>query len=145
MRTDSFPPTWCSNLRVLACVLVAFTLEAQAQVAMPDSFKFLATHNLFERIKSDPGFNLEQESTFGYFFSSKDQPLLRQLRIKLESDGYVFVSHHEASDGISVLQMARIEIHTVDSLVDRNRKLFALATSLGAVSYTGWDITRNSK
>ncbi len=133
-------------LRPVSVFILAITcLAAAAQVSLPDPLRFLATHNLFERIRADPGFDLNKPATFGYFFESKDEAATSRIREALTKDGYTFVSEHRTTAGILVLQMAKVEVHSVNSLVDRNRLLFSLAASQGHVSYTGWDITRNAQ
>ena len=128
----------------IACLSVV-ALAATAQVTLPDPLRFLATHNLFERIRADPGFDLTKPATFGYFFESKDEAATSRAREAMTKDGYNFVSEHRTKTGTTVLQMAKVEVHTLDSLVERNRLLFSLATSHGEVSYTGWDVTRNAR
>jgi hypothetical protein len=130
---------------LLVFILATVCLAAVAQVALPDPLRFLATHNLFERIRADPGFDLTKPATFGYFFESKDEAATSRVREALTKDDYTFVSQHRTTAGVLVLQMAKVEIHSVNSLVDRNRMLFSVAASQGQVSYTGWDITRNTR
>jgi hypothetical protein len=133
-------------LRLLSVSILAINcLAAAAQVSLPDPLRFLATHNLFERIRADPGFDLNKPATFGYFFESKDEAATSRTREALTNDGYTFVSEHRTTAGVFVLQMAKVEVHSVNSLVDRNRLLFSLAASQGHVRYTGWDITRNAQ
>jgi len=131
--------------RFAVLALAVVSLAAAAQVTLPDQLRFLATYNLFERIRADPGFDLTKPATFGYFFESKDEAATARVREAMTKDGYTFVSEHRTRAGVVVLQMAKIEVHTVDSLVERNRNLFAVAASHGEVSYTGWDITRNAR
>jgi hypothetical protein len=129
----------------LAVALLASALGAAAQGSLPDPLRFLATYNLFEKIRSTPGFDLTKAATFGYFFESKDSRAVDRVREALGKEGYVFVSDHVSGRGVTVLQLAKVEVHTVDSMVERNRALFTLASSLGDVAYTGWDITRNAQ
>jgi hypothetical protein len=131
--------------RLVILLLTCASFAAAAQVALPDPLRFLATHNLFERIRADPGFDLTKPATFGYFFESKDESALSRVREAMTRDGYNFVSEHRTRGGVFVLQVAKIEVHTVDSLVERNRVLFSEAAAQGEVTYTGWDITRNAR
>ncbi len=140
---DAMPALIIRSLVVLAISLAAHW--ARAQTLLPEPLRFLATHSLFERIKAEPGFDLSSPATFGYFFEAQNEADLQSLRTSLESQGYVFVSQHVARSGMHVLQVAKVEVHTVDSLVERNRALFALAAAKSQATYTGWDITRNKQ
>ena len=137
----SWPFTFRSLVAAL-CVALPASLP-HAQETTPDHLRFLATNSLFERIRASPGFNLEKEAAYGYFFVGSDPDALKSVRSALTELGYQFVSQHEARRGSFVLQMAKVEIHTVNSMVARNRELFTLAQSITGARYDGWDITRN--
>jgi hypothetical protein len=137
--------SWPLAYRVLLfalCIALPARLPL-AQEPTPDHLRFLATNSLFERIRATSGFNLEKEATYGYFFVGSDPNALNSVRSALTKLGYQFVSQHEARRASFVLQMAKVEIHTVNSMVARNRELFDLAQSIKEVRYDGWDITRN--
>jgi hypothetical protein len=139
--TESHPLAY-RGLLVALCLALPVSLPL-AQEPTPDHLRFLATNSLFERIRATSGFNLEKEATYGYFFTGSDLNALDSVRSALTGRGYQFVSQHEARRGSFVLQMAKVEVHTVNSLVARNRELFDLAQSIKEVRYDGWDITRN--
>jgi hypothetical protein len=128
----------------LAAFLLGTLLPSAAQSDLPDRFKFLPTHRLFERIRSSPGFDLLKPATFGFFFNSLEAAPLQGLRAALEKEDYVFVSTHVDKQGNTWVQLAKAEVHTEETMVERNRKLHALAFASG-VKYDGWDITRNTQ
>jgi len=129
----------------LGLSLLGSMLASNAQAELPERLQFLPTYRLFEQIRSDPAFNLSKPSTFGYFFNASNESSLVRIREALEKDGYVFVSTHIDSKRRAWIQMAKVEAHTPETMVERNRMLHALAGATGEVEYDGWDITRNSR
>lgn len=129
--------------RTFPVALLVFVSAGIAQQVLPERLQFLATHGLFERIRAASGFNLTKPATYGYFFNTPYPERLVQVRAVLENEGYVFVESHIDRNGRSWLQVAKVEIHTVDSMVERNRRLVAVASAHDSVDYDGWDVTRN--
>ena len=126
-------------------VAIAFliTAAAIAQSGLPERLQFLATNRIFERVQALPGFNLQRAARYGFFFTSSDPAVLVQIRAQLEPQGYDFVEVHRDKTQKYWLQLAKSEIHTVESMVARNRLLYAVAESSRAAVYDGWDIERN--
>jgi hypothetical protein len=70
------------------------------------------------------------------------EPLVA-VRDPLEKQGYSFVETHVDRAGTHWLQLARSEVHSADSMVERSRWLLSFVRAHAGVVYDGWDITRN--
>ena len=81
---------------------------------------------------------------WGYFFLAHDRASLVRVAKRLTALGYRRVSV-EATDPdeygqvLFQLQVERVEVHTPESLAQRNSELQALAWEEGLKSYDGWD------
>jgi len=62
------------------------------------------------------------------------------IRTALEDVGYHFEELHETEDSQWVLQMSKAEIHTPESLHNRNLKFNGLVEEWGIGLYDGWDV-----
>jgi len=133
--------------RTFAIALIVFTsaVAVAAETELPERFQFLATYRLFERIKAAPGFNIAKPATYGYFFTSQHPERLSAVRLVLDREGYTFVESHVDRADTHWLQVARSEVHTADSMVERSRWLLSVIRQHEGVVYDGWDITRNER
>jgi hypothetical protein len=119
------------------CANVVAQGDLPARLALPE------TAAVFDKIRTTPGFDLSRPAMFGYFFNSPQPDRIRTLQQRLVADGFAFVEMHLDPNGRLWLQVARSEIHSAESLVERNRQLKAVADEIG-VQYDGWDIARNA-
>jgi hypothetical protein len=131
--------------RTLALILAIYCANALPQADLPERFDLSATAGLFDKIRAAPGFDVSKPATFGYFFNSENATQIAALRSLLEAEGFAFIETHMDRNGRTWLQVAKTEIHSPESLVERNRKLKALADQFGTIRYDGWDITRNAR
>jgi hypothetical protein len=131
--------------RSLAIAFAVLAVSAFAQVELPEHLGLRATAGLFEKIRAAPGFDLSRPALFGYFFNSEDVAQINAIRSRLEADGFTFVEAHVDKKGRTWLQVAKAEIHSPESLVERNRQFKMLAGEFRSVQYDGWDITRNAR
>lgn len=115
------------------------------QAVLPDRFQLAGTQSLFERIQLTPGFDLTKPAMFGYFFISKFSKRLASVREMLEAEGYTFVETHLDKTGRTWLQMAKSEVHSAESMVQKNGRLQSIANKFENVEYDGWDVTRNAQ
>jgi hypothetical protein len=96
---------------------------------------------MFEKMRREAGWDTEGELLWGYFFMDPAAERLRLLRAKLEAMGYRFVKLHRTDDQTNhVLHVERIEVHSPQSLAQRNELLNALADEFGVASYDGMDV-----
>jgi regulator of ribonuclease activity B len=130
--------------RILICLVLLTATAAFGQTSLPERFQLPATQSLFQQIRSGPGFDLSKPATFGYFFISNFPARLATVREQLERESYVFVETHVDKKGRTWLQMSKSEVHSPESMVERNSTLEALAGKVEFVRYDGWDITRNA-
>ena len=97
---------------------------------------------MFQAIAEQTDWDMSGEMLWGYFFTDDDREKLEECSQRLTDSGYHFV---DISDGDEVddpltLQVAKIEMHTPDSLFQRNQELVDLAHEIGLSSYDGMDV-----
>jgi len=78
---------------------------------------------------------------WGYFLFHDTPEPLESLSEEMREFGYSAVSLHQADDGQWVLQLAKTEIHTPETLHRRNMKFNELAAMRGITLYDGWDVS----
>lgn len=101
---------------------------------------------IFEQAKTEDGWNLDEDMLYSYYFVDKDAEKLEALGNKLEADGYDFVDIFELGDekteeptGEYLLHIDKIEIHTPESLAERNVEFQRLADEHKIATYDGWE------
>ena len=98
------------------------------------------TKEMFAKMASD-GLDVSVALKWGYFlFHGVPEPLA-ELSQDMRQFGYSCESLQQADDGQWVLQLAKTEIHTPESLHRRNVKLNELAETRGIELYDGWDVS----
>jgi hypothetical protein len=96
---------------------------------------------MFENMRTEAGWDTDQELLWGYFFTDPKPESLRPLRMKLEAIGYRFVNLYPTDDrSTHFLHVERVEVHSPRSLARRNQELNALADKFGVESYDGMDV-----
>jgi hypothetical protein len=76
---------------------------------------------------------------WSYHFSAKNPKKFATPVASLKTKLYEVVSERKDAQGKYLLRLARVEIHTADSLLLRNKALFSFANSQGIV-YDGWSV-----
>ena len=105
-----------------------------------------AIQELFDDIKEVKKWNIDEPLRYGYFFLDNDLGKLNILGNELEKQGYTFVETFEAepeeTDELEMyyLHVEKIEIHSVESLFERNKQLYRIADEFELDSYDGFDI-----
>jgi hypothetical protein len=141
----------CGSLRVVRRALLIFLLsgiiascskgppEPDAAPSCVDE-KLVAA--LFKEIRRKGAWDLEEPLLWAYYFESREQAPLVELRDALQPSGYQFVElmGPEREGDVYVLHVSRIEKHSAASLKARNRKLCVLAKKTKAASYKGMDV-----
>ena len=123
--------------------LLALALLVSVSFAQgPSPFRLDKVVGAFEQMRSTPGFDVSRPLQWGYFFVAPTQEPLAAIRSALEPNGYVYVESHVDPKGKHWLQLARVEVHTPESLHKRNQELFLFAPNFGGATYDGWDVTR---
>ena len=93
------------------------------------------------------GVNTDEELLWGFFFADRDPAKLEAAIPVLTDLGYEFVDIMEAEcedddEAYFLLQVERVETHTVDSLHARNQEFYAFAKQNGIEAYDGMDVGR---
>jgi hypothetical protein len=82
---------------------------------------------IFADAKNEDGWNMAEELLYSYYFVDEDIEKLEKLGMKLDEEGYFFLDIFELGDeetdestGEYLLHIDKIEIHTPESLAQRN-------------------------
>jgi hypothetical protein len=97
---------------------------------------------MFEAIAEQTDWDMKGEMLWGYFFTDDDRGKLEACSKRLTELGYEFVeiSAGDEPDDPLTLQVEKIEIHTPDTLFQRNQELSDIAEEMGINSYDGMDV-----
>lgn len=103
-------------------------------------------NELFEAARTEDGWNLDEEMLFSYYFIDTDVDKLEKLGLKLDEEGFDYIGVYELSEedsdepsGEFMLHIDKTEIHTPESLAQRNVELQKLAEENGIDTYDGWE------
>jgi len=115
--------------------------------------------DMFEDIRSDSNWDVERPMLWGYFFIDSSPEKLERAAKELEQLGYRYVDIYlpdddeddvdedrqdddEGEGGAEhwFLHVEKEEIHTPESLHERNRQLYAFAEKHGLADYDGMDV-----
>ena len=129
-------------IRLLSLALVLLTASPIAVANAASPFRLETIVGAFEQMRSTLGFDVSRPLQWGHFFVASSSEPLRTIRSRLEASGYIYVEEHRDEKGNHWLQMAKIEVHTPESLHKRNQDLYAFASQFKGVVYDGWDVTR---
>ncbi|CAN5315675.1 hypothetical protein BH10ACI1_BH10ACI1_02400 [soil metagenome] len=101
---------------------------------------------IFETAETEDKWNLKGEMLYSYYFVDESVEKLNELGEKLHSDGYDFIDVFELGDeetdeptGEYLLHIDKEEIHTPESLAQRNVEFSNLAEEYEIESYDGWE------
>lgn len=101
---------------------------------------------IFETAAREDGWNLEGVMLYSYYFVDTDADKLEQLGLEFEEKGYDFIGIFELGEedsdeptGEYLLHIDKEEIHTPESLAERNVEFAKLAAEKELDSYDGWE------
>jgi regulator of RNase E activity RraB len=101
---------------------------------------------IFAEAKQEDNWNLDEPHLFTYYFVDADVDKLEKLGNHLQSQGYDFIDVFELGDeetekptGEYLLHIDREEVHTPESLAERNVEFSRLAEEFGVETYDGWE------
>ena len=101
---------------------------------------------IFDDAKTEDGWDLSEEMLYSYYFVDESVEKLEKLGLKLEADGYDFVDIFELGDeetekstGEYLLHIDKAEVHTPESLAQRNVQFAKLAAEYELKTYDGWE------
>lgn len=101
---------------------------------------------MFDNIRRDTQWDMSKPQLWGYFFTDSDPAKLKRVAPLLESEGYrvvdIYLSDKEdpGDDDLWWLHVEKIEVHTPDTLNERNQALYAFASAHQLDSYDGMDV-----
>jgi hypothetical protein len=101
---------------------------------------------IFNDAKIEDGWNMGEEMLYSYYFVDVSIDKLEKLGLKLEADGYDFIDIFELGDeetnkstGEYLLHIDKVEIHTPESLAQRNVEFQKLTNEYEIETYDGWE------
>ncbi len=101
---------------------------------------------IFETARTEDKWNLDEEMLFSYYFVDESADKLEKLGVHLAEKGYEFVDVFELGDeeteeptGEFLLHIDKNEIHTPESLAERNVEFQNLADEYDIETYDGWE------
>ncbi|MDQ3711743.1 MAG: ribonuclease E inhibitor RraB [Acidobacteriota bacterium] len=101
---------------------------------------------IFADAKREDNWNLDEEMLYSFYFVGTSVDKLEKLGLKLEADGYDFVDVFELGDegtdkptGEYLLHIDKVEMHTPESLAQRNLEFAGLAEEYEIETYDGWE------
>jgi hypothetical protein len=100
---------------------------------------------MFSHSRERAKWSIDDVCLWGYFFTDHDAQKLLAAAPILEGMGYRVVGLREPTpedddQELLVLHVEKKELHTVDTLDDRNRELTRFAEEFGLESYDGMDV-----
>lgn len=101
---------------------------------------------MFKSISASTDWDLKKPLLWGYFFTDKSKDKLKVVGSLLEKEGYRFVDIYQAKDenGKALdywwLHVEKVEVHSADSLHERNMNFYKFADQQGLESYDGMDV-----
>lgn len=101
---------------------------------------------IFNTARTEDKWNTEEPMLYSYYFVDTDVDKLEKLGLELENKGYDFLDIFELGDedsgestGEYLLHIDKEEVHTPESLAQRNVEFQTLATENEIGSYDGWE------
>ena len=97
--------------------------------------------DMFLNIREKSSWNMSGPMLWGYFFFDPDEAKLKQLADRLSAGGYRVVDVELTDDGDAYrLHAERVEVHSPQSLFERNAVLAELADECDVELYDGMDV-----
>lgn len=96
--------------------------------------------DLFLQMKGQPALASGGPLLWGYFFTDPDRRRLEPLAEHLAAQGYRVVDINPTDGTVFFLHVEQVELHTAQSLHDRNTSFYDLARQFDVESYDGMDV-----
>lgn len=101
---------------------------------------------IFAEAKREDNWNTDEPMLYSFYFVDKNVDKLEKLGLKLEADGYDFIDIFQLGDeetqkptGEYLLHIDKIEVHTPESIAQRNVEFQKLADEFEIDTYDGWE------
>lgn len=104
-----------------------------------------ALEEMFADISAKTNWDIKGEMLWGYFFTDRSENKLRAFVPVLEQQGYRYVDLYipeldEDEEEYYFLHVEKEEVHSPQSLHERNQHFYALADHYNLDSYDGMDV-----
>lgn len=109
-----------------------------SQTKKKDMITIEKIEEMYSNMKSN-GVDITADFLYGYFFISNKKELLEKAIPDLEAMTFKFVDIYQSDDNNWWLHVERIESHSVQTLFDLNKKLYAIADKY-RIEYDGYDL-----
>ena len=101
---------------------------------------------IFEEARQEDNWNPDEPMLYTYYFVDTDVDKLERLGNHLQEEGYDFIDIFELgeedtnkSTGEYLLHIDKVEVHTPESLAQRNAEFARLAEEFEVATYDGWE------
>jgi hypothetical protein len=128
---------------ILSIALAFGCANVVEPIDMPVRFRLQGIARWFDTLRAN-GIDLSKPVIFGYDFNSANFSEINALRARLAVDGYSFVQTYVDNEGRTWLEVEKKEVHSPESLFERNRQLRSLANEFRTVQYDGYAINQYS-
>ena len=126
---------------------VAHIADDESKMEFKDTESQLAgIREIFDAARTEDKWNLDEEMLYSFYFVDTSIEKLEKLGLKLEADGYEFVDIFELGEddsdkatGEYLLHIDKVEIHTPESLAQRNVEFQKLADEYEIETFDGWE------
>jgi hypothetical protein len=138
----SFDSSMLIKTILLASLLLSSACNSQNRTAISKE----SLDEMFENIAIDTQWDLTKPMLWGYFFTDRSKDKLERSAPLLVAKGYrlvnIYLADKEEPSEADLwwLHVEKVEIHTVDSLHNRNIELYRFASEQGIDSYDGMDV-----
>ena len=103
-------------------------------------------NQIFEEAKREDNWQLDEPMLYTYYFVDTNVDRLEKLGDHLQEQGYDFVDIFELGDeetnestGEFLLHIDKVEVHTPETLAQRNVEFALLAEEYEVETYDGWE------
>lgn len=105
---------------------------------------------MFANVTENAGWDLSQPMEWGYFFTDRKRAKLEVALKELKKQGFSFVDIfmpqlEKGEEDYFFLHVVKVDVHTPESLLEQNARLYALATAHELDSYDGMDVGPRTK
>ena len=127
------------SLAATAAVLLSFHSTVMAQ-ARPQ-IQLSQLEAMFSDMRAKAPWNVDEPLLWGFFFFDPSAAKLREAASELQASGYKVVSISEVPGRRTFrLHVEKVEIHSPQTLHERNSQFYALAEKYKLASYDGMDV-----
>ena len=100
---------------------------------------------MFANVTENAGWDLGQPMEWGYFFTDRKRAKLETALRALQKQGFTFVDIfmpqlEQGEEDYFFLHVVKVDVHTPESLLEQNARLYALAETHALDSYDGMDV-----